>query len=65
MKVLQEQLARNPDPNLQQLANWVVTPPGIILFFMFFMVVILALFVGLATITGTLTAAFSGNRDHR
>ncbi|HWZ45542.1 MAG TPA: hypothetical protein VNW97_18855 [Candidatus Saccharimonadales bacterium] len=65
IKSLQEELARNPDPSFQQMANWIVTPPGIIFFFVLGMVVVLAVFVGLATVTGTLTAAFSGNRNRR
>jgi hypothetical protein len=62
---LQEQLARNPDPNFHQVASWLVTPAGMIFSLALGMMVFLALFVGLATVTGTLTAAFSGNRGRR
>ncbi|MBZ5525766.1 MAG: hypothetical protein LAP21_26390 [Acidobacteriia bacterium] len=61
----QEQLASNPDPYYQQMANWIITPQGIIFLIAFGFAAYLALFVGLATVTGTLTAAFSGNRDRR
>jgi len=65
LNALQEQLAKNPDPNFHQIANWLVTTPGIIFFLVLGMMMFLALFVGLATVTGTLAAAFTGNRDRR
>ena len=65
LNALQEQLARNPDPNFHQMANWLATTPGIIFSVALGMMMFLALFVGLATVTGTLTAAFSGTRGRR
>jgi hypothetical protein len=62
---LQEQLARNPDPNFHQAANWLITPAGMVFLLALSMMVFLALFVGLATVTGTLAAAISGNRGRR
>lgn len=65
LKTFQEQASGNPDPGVQQIMNWMTTPAGIVFLVALTMIVLLALFVALATVTGTLTAAMSGNRDRR
>jgi len=65
VKTMQEQMSRNPDPNFQQMANWAVTPMGLAFALVVAAIMFLALFVALATVAGTLTAAISGNRHQR
>jgi len=65
LKTVQEQMSRNPDPGFQQIMNWMATPAGIFFMVALTVLVLLALFVALATVTGTLTAAMSGDRNRR
>lgn len=62
ISMVQEQVARNPGPgNQPAIAAWLAASFALVVIIL----VLLAVFVGLATVTGTLTAAFSGNRDRR
>lgn len=65
LKTVQEQMSRNPDPGIQPVLNWMATPAGIFFMVALTVIVLLALFVALATVTGTLTAAISGDRNRR
>ncbi len=65
LKTVQEQLSRNPDPNFQQIMNSLATPAGIFFMVVLTVIALLILFVALATVTGTLTATMSGNRNRR
>jgi len=65
LKTVQEQMSRNPDPGFQQIMNWMATPAGIFLMIALTVIVLLTLFVALATVAGTLTAAITANRNRR
>jgi hypothetical protein len=61
---VQQQTAGNPDPRAQQVAQFVATRPGLILFTVFLVIFTLAFFVVLSSAVGALTAAFSRSKTH-
>ena len=63
LSALQEQAARNPDPNAHQVVSMLATPAGLVVMFLIISVIFLAVFVALATVSGVFTAAISGNRN--
>lgn len=62
---LQQRLAGNPDPRVQQFIHWASTDHGFIMMLILSMCFLLVVFLIVSSFIGAVSVSFAGNRNRR
>ena len=62
--MIEKMVERNPDPQVQQMLQWFLTPPGLATLVTMSLLFLFLLFLLLGTFGGALWAALTGRRPH-